>query len=271
MSFTQEQMKQMTRGIRAGIDITLYKNPELSPEQMKQVRLGLQNGVDVTKFNMPYIKSELMEELRKALESGVKTSVFDIRDGMNYNAAQAREIRLGLENEQKIELYANPDFSAAQMREIRLGQKDGLNADLYATRDFTVEQMKSLRVELIIQKFIETIKEKFAELWQAITKWAERFFMPHDFSEENATMAEETKEVIISNKISEAFIEVYGAMSKLSEAVEDITAKSDEEYSEFEEAPYDERVNAFLDEIHRQMGTEQSAAQECESIEDIEA
>lgn len=276
MSYTQEQMKEIYRGIRCGVDVAQYRNSELKPEQMKQLRLGLQQGVDISKYNMPYIDAERMKELRKALTSGIKTNVFDIREGANYTAAQVKQIRLGLENEQDVELWANPAFTAAEMREIRIGQRDGIDAALYASTDFSVEQMKKLRIEMTIQLIIEKIKETCAALWAKLTAWAEQT-TPTDIVAQNEAVAdgltiEQARQAALQEKISQAFAEVFGSVEKLSQTVSEVIEKEDKvEDNEFDEMSIDEKLDAFKAEIDRQMSeNNMTTAQQNEATEEME-
>lgn len=275
MKYSNEQMREIYHGIRFGVDVAQYRNHELKPEQMKQLRLGLQQGVDISKYNKPYIDAKSMQELRKALASGVTTNVFDVHEGINYNAEQVKQIRLGLENGQNIELWANPEMSAEQMKEIRLGQRDSLNAELYASTDFTVEQMKKMRFEMAIQYIIEKIKETCAELWAKLTAWAERNLdcniSEQQMNSEEGLTADQIHQAEIKEKISQAFAEVFTSVEKLSQTVSTaVGTETEKENTDgtFDEMPLDEKLDAFKAEIDRQLGT--AEAQQAEEAEEIE-
>ena len=50
----------------------------------------------------------------------------------NFNIWQKAEIKLGLEKELNISIYAKPEFNDEQMCQIRVGLEDGLDVSWYS-------------------------------------------------------------------------------------------------------------------------------------------
>ena len=65
-----------------------------------------------------------------------------------FNKEQQEEIRLGLEKNIDVSIYAKPDFYAWQMKQIRLGLEEKLNVSSYAKKIFTAEKMLNERLKL---------------------------------------------------------------------------------------------------------------------------
>ena len=66
----------------------------------------------------------------------VKTEWFN-----QFNELQQEQIKLGLEKQLDVSIYAKIDFNWEQMEEIRLGLEANLNVLIYATPEYTWEQM----------------------------------------------------------------------------------------------------------------------------------
>ena len=66
-----------------------------------------------------------------------------------FDKYQQEEIKLGLEDNLNVSLYAKPEYSTEQMKEIRLGLKDNLDVSIYANPDIYWRQMKEIREELL--------------------------------------------------------------------------------------------------------------------------
>ena len=67
----------------------------------------------------------------------------------NYdNCWQLEEIRLGLEENLDVKVYAKPVYTWAQMHEIRLGLISGIDVSWYLDKRFSYRQMKLIRMGL---------------------------------------------------------------------------------------------------------------------------
>jgi hypothetical protein len=59
------QMGEIKKGIRDGVNVSLYANPEYSCYTMRQIRKGLEQGIDMT--NYAGYDVGIMCEIRKAI------------------------------------------------------------------------------------------------------------------------------------------------------------------------------------------------------------
>lgn len=59
-----------------------------------------------------------------------------------------KQIRLGLEENLYVSIYAKLEFDSWQMREIRLGLEDDLDVFLYAKTEYTRKEMNDIRLRL---------------------------------------------------------------------------------------------------------------------------
>ncbi len=66
-----------------------------------------------------------------------------------FDKAQQEEIRLGLEDNLNVLIYANPEFDDWQMKQIRLGLADNLDVSSYAKKELDWDEMKKIRKELL--------------------------------------------------------------------------------------------------------------------------
>ena len=74
------------------------------------------------------------------VENLVKTEWFN-----QFNELQQEQIKLGLEKQLDVSIYAKKDFTWEQMEEIRLGLEANLNVLIYANPEYTWEQMVKIR------------------------------------------------------------------------------------------------------------------------------
>lgn len=117
--FHPSQTQQIKRGLKSGVDVTIYAEPEYDWLQMSALRLGLERGLDVTVYAKPELNYCQMFEILEGLLSGVDVTV-----------------------------YAKPEFHWAQMEELRIGLRQGLTVDVYANPEFDSFQMQQIRAEL---------------------------------------------------------------------------------------------------------------------------
>lgn len=67
--FDEYQINQIRKGLKQGLDVSVYADPRYSKWQMDQIRRGLEEGLDVSTYANPKYDSEKMEKIRKGLES----------------------------------------------------------------------------------------------------------------------------------------------------------------------------------------------------------
>ena len=63
-----------------------------------------------------------------------------------------QEIRLGLQDNLDVSLYATIDFNIPQMEQIRKGLEDNLDISKYANPEIDYEEMKKIRLKLLEKK-----------------------------------------------------------------------------------------------------------------------
>ena len=78
----------------------------------------------------------------------VKTEWFN-----QFNELQQEQIKLGLEKQLDVSIYAKIDFNWEQMQIIFFGLKDNLDVSSYANKNFTAEKMRKIREELLAEKY----------------------------------------------------------------------------------------------------------------------
>lgn len=131
--YDYNQIVAIYYGKKDGIDTSFYENPKLDPIQMSVIKWGVKYGVDVTKFNNPEIPADKMIEIRDNLikEKEVKLwekEGFDIAPYVNkLDCFQLEEIRLGLEKNLDVSVYAKSEYDFEQMEAIRDALEDGIN------------------------------------------------------------------------------------------------------------------------------------------------
>ena len=120
--FYDEQMEQMLWGLEAGLDVSVYADPEFSELEMVEIREGLEVGVSVYSYADPKFDWMQMREIRRGLEKG-KVDARLYADP-KYDWGQMREIRRGMVKGVDVSIYADPKYNDDQMREIRRGLEE---------------------------------------------------------------------------------------------------------------------------------------------------
>ena len=69
-----------------------------------------------------------------------------------FNNEQLFQIKIGLEANVDVSIYANPEFTRKQMYEIREGLEQGLDVSVYAKPEIDGFDMGNLRYKLYLQK-----------------------------------------------------------------------------------------------------------------------
>lgn len=181
--YSDKQVAAFRKFLRAGYDLEAVKNPDFTENQLKELYLGLKSGLDISLYNNPKISAEEMKELRKSAAKGVNLQRFAeavINTG-EYNKEQTLQILDAAKHGVNYSRMLNPELDHLQMRQIKLGERYGIDTSVYATADFSAEQMQQLRLELIVRRVMENIKNFFKEAWEKIFKTAE-----HNITDEEA-------------------------------------------------------------------------------------
>ena len=89
-----------------------------------------------------YFNKEQKEEIRLGLEKNLDVSVYA---KLEYNWKQMYLIREGLENNLDVSIYAKEEFTFSQMEQIKYGLEDGLDVSIYTKKDFCSYQMNKIR------------------------------------------------------------------------------------------------------------------------------
>lgn len=255
--YTDKQVAMLGKFIRAGYDIEAVKNPELNENQLKELYLGRKSGLDISLYTSPKISAEEMKELRRSAAKGVDLRSFAeavIKTG-EYTKEQTLQILDAAKHGVSYKNMLNPELNHLQMRQIKLGERYGLDTSVYASADFSAEQMQQLRLELIVRKVMESIKNFFRESWEKICKWAAEQKIPE---EEAATINEavmassergladklfsEATLIIVSSKISDKIVDrvlnaekgleeeaILNSMEMAETVSEELAAEADEE------------------------------------------
>lgn len=92
--FNEKQLKQISIGIKKGINYSWYANPEFSHAQMCELRFALQ--YNLSDLEMKFLANPL------------------------WSNEQIREIRLGMIENIDYMIYAFPEYNASKMRRIRM-------------------------------------------------------------------------------------------------------------------------------------------------------
>lgn len=168
-----DQMKQIRLGLSKtdGVPVIFYLDPAFSSQQMREIRKGLAAGLDISvyaKVEMPYLK---MRAIRKAAEDGL---IFDQSTIDKYNARileqmhlayvdgvdissyvsqrfdeeQLEQVRIGLKKNLPIQHYISSDMRGDAIREVRLGLEVGIEVGKYADSAYGWQQMREMRIGL---------------------------------------------------------------------------------------------------------------------------
>ena len=66
-----------------------------------------------------------------------------------FSEAQQEEIRLGIENNVEVSIYAKPEFDEYQMTEIRMGLEANIDVSQYAKTEIFWKEMEKIRLKLM--------------------------------------------------------------------------------------------------------------------------
>lgn len=161
--YTQEQFREIRKGIRNGVDVSKYKAIHFNHLQMKEIRLGLESGIDVNLYNNSQFNAAKMKEMRLGLSQG-----FDMKKYHGFNGEQLRQIRLGLDKNLDVTKYTNRKLNPEQMKLIRTGMQAGLDVTLFNNDCFDISMMKKIHTDLMVRKIINIVKDMFVRIKESI-------------------------------------------------------------------------------------------------------
>lgn len=141
--FTQDQIREIQEGEKAGIDTSLYARREFFAIQMRQIRLGLMEHLPVEEYAKLDYDWFQMEEIRKGLQAGVDISQYAFP---NVTYDKMRQVRKGLLA--GINLAAYVQLDAGLLRELRRALVSRVNILEYIKGGYETEQLEQIRIAL---------------------------------------------------------------------------------------------------------------------------
>lgn len=157
--YNHNQIVQIYCGKKDGIDTSFYENPKLHHVQMSVIRWGVKYGVDATKFNNPEMSAGEMEKIRDGLIKEKEIGLWK-KEGFNIapyvdklDCYQLEEVRLGLEKNLDVSVYAKDKYDSEQMDAIR----GALEENIYDIAEFINYGPFYTDIELI-DKYVELSK-----------------------------------------------------------------------------------------------------------------
>ncbi|MFI3211568.1 MAG: hypothetical protein R3Y64_11045 [Peptostreptococcaceae bacterium] len=134
------QMEEIRSSMIHNVDFTKYLNPKHHYKKMRELKLLAIKGLDID-FLIQYPYSEIAS-IKVLLNDGIEVEKYL---GEGYSVNQLRKIQLGKSNS----LLLNKEFEVRQMEQIRLGLQDDLDVSIYADTKYEYKQMKEIRLGLI--------------------------------------------------------------------------------------------------------------------------
>ena len=78
------------------------------------------------------------------IENLIKTEWFN-----QFDICQQEVIRIGLEQNLNVSIYAKKEFNDQQMNQIREGLEKGLDVSVYAKPEYSSKEMRDIRLKLL--------------------------------------------------------------------------------------------------------------------------
>lgn len=125
------QMRQIRLGMLDGLPVELYARPKYDWFQMEEIRLGLENKIDIGKYANPKLSYDKMRQIRKGLMADIDLSQYSDMD-----AGVLRELRKAIIGKVDIVKYINEGYGAEQLRQIRYALKKDLNIEPYIRKEY---------------------------------------------------------------------------------------------------------------------------------------
>ena len=97
------------------------------------------------------------EEIKLGIENNVDILIYAKKE---FDRDQMREIRFGLVEKVDISVYAKSCFDAEQMWFIRRGINEGIDVSIYAKPSISWQEMKEIKEQLTEEKYNEKRTQK---------------------------------------------------------------------------------------------------------------
>lgn len=112
-------------------------------------------------------------------------------------------------------------------------KRNGIDYEVYANGNFSAEQMQKIRLEMLIAKIIDYIKEKFTQLYQSMKAYANLYMTKLPVEPEEDMSPEDVKDAQLFTLMKRAY------------------DKMNDNYEDFEEMSFDEKVDSIMKEFER--------------------
>ena len=97
------------------------------------------------------------EEIKLGIENNVDIFIYAKKE---FDRDQMREIRFGLVEKVDVSVYAKSCFDAEQMWYIRTGMNENIDVSIYAKPSIPWQEMKEIKEQLIEEKYNEKRTQK---------------------------------------------------------------------------------------------------------------
>ena len=152
MGFDEYQLDQIEKGLKKGLDITIYAKLEFNKAQMWSIRFALEENVPreiIELIANPNFCHEQMEVIKTAGKCKMPLNEIKIFAKPEYNSSQMEYLILGIQRDYDVSIYENPNLSYMQMGQIFFGFEAGLSLEkiqLYAKPEFNEYQMHEIKL-----------------------------------------------------------------------------------------------------------------------------
>ncbi len=145
--YLSDQMRELRHGLigKNPVPIIFFQDPAFNSLQMREIRKGLEAGIDISNYaavDVPYMK---MRAIRESAQDGLFFNEGQIR---KYNASILDQMHKAFVDGVDISRYVNDRFDAEQLEEIRISLKEGLPIDDYISFDMRGDAIKEIRLGL---------------------------------------------------------------------------------------------------------------------------
>ena len=138
--YTQEQLYEISEGLKSGVDISKYAKIEFSAIMMRVIRLALEEKLDISEIDYSKIDVDVASELHELMTININIDKY--KEG--YSSKQLYAIRDGYARGYDVSLFDDKKFSSEQMYAIIKGIKDGV--------DVMVLMLQSIMTQIHIMK-----------------------------------------------------------------------------------------------------------------------
>lgn len=151
--FYKEQLYEIRKGIKQGLDVKLYANPVYNEFQMRELRLGLLNKVKINYFADPDFDCLQMQEIRLGMQNGINIREYAKTKISSFKMRKIRE-KLEIESETICDnKYCRRDFDAFQWCVMKYGVSEGIDITAFAKPELSCGEMLD-----ILHGLEETVK-----------------------------------------------------------------------------------------------------------------